>query len=739
MPSEPRVLALLAVLLALGAPLRSMYHLVDIVGSPQTFLAITLVTLLTATAIAGVVRPRVAVAIGAVVMVGGLSWYLMHIQTDPTPGALLSDILALLTGRSLLQINNVELWVLTISPAPVFLGWYFGVRRWYVAASVVAGCTLGFLVLTTDASSVTTLLGMVGVFAAIGFGNVEATSQSRQRKGTTERSQLTTTGRDPSDKKDGVDSGRRAVLEQLAAIVLVSAALSRAPSVGSMATSGNGQGDGSTLEGDLLSGDDSVTIQGSIRLSPEALYTVESEEERYWKVGSYDRYTGGGWIRTGERRPYQNDLTEPPGDSRSLRQQFTAESSIRTVPTAWKPIRYDGDTAVRVSRSGTLHPVEPLSAGDSYEVMSEVPTASAAELRENDGEYPPDIRETYTQLPESTPNRVSERTKTLTANAATTYETALVIERWLEVNKEYSLDVDRPDRNVADSFIFDMERGYCTYYATAMVTMLRTQNVPARFVVGYTPGQQVDERRRVVRGLDSHAWVEVYFPKIGWIQFDPTPANPRRRAERSRIEQARANGEQRVDTTASRPETPTSTPEGETPNSRIGTPTPTSSNSGSSAQSSTPRSPVRARETPMQPGGDGAGGDRNGGLKLPELPSLEETALGVVVLAGVAASLRRAELPKRISRRLGLRHQRRKDPATDVERAFQRAMHILEKQDRPREPGETVREYLDDVDGPDNVHRLAVVRERLRYAGIVTEETADEAVAIADGIVSEYQ
>ncbi len=73
-----------------------------------------------------------------------------------------------------------------------------------------------------------------------------------------------------------------------------------------------------------------------------------------------------------------------------------------------------------------------------------------------------------------------------------------------------------------------MDEGYCVYFATTMVTMLRTQGIPARMTVGYTSGQRIDENQWVVRGLNSHAWVEVYFPDQGWVQFD------RRRPGRAR-------------------------------------------------------------------------------------------------------------------------------------------------------------------------------------------------------------
>jgi hypothetical protein len=70
-----------------------------------------------------------------------------------------------------------------------------------------------------------------------------------------------------------------------------------------------------------------------------------------------------------------------------------------------------------------------------------------------------------------------------------------------------------------------IKKGYCEYFATAMVMMLRAQGIPARYVLGYLPGQeQEDGTWRVNRGA-AHAWVEVYFPDYGWVEFDPTPGN----------------------------------------------------------------------------------------------------------------------------------------------------------------------------------------------------------------------
>lgn len=74
------------------------------------------------------------------------------------------------------------------------------------------------------------------------------------------------------------------------------------------------------------------------------------------------------------------------------------------------------------------------------------------------------------------------------------------------------------------SFLFDTQAGYCQHFSGAMALLLRMGGVPARVASGFSPGTFDAARGEwVVRDVDAHSWVEVYFPKIGWVTFDPTP------------------------------------------------------------------------------------------------------------------------------------------------------------------------------------------------------------------------
>ncbi len=91
------------------------------------------------------------------------------------------------------------------------------------------------------------------------------------------------------------------------------------------------------------------------------------------------------------------------------------------------------------------------------------------------------------------------------------------------------------DQDSVDWFLFDIKQGFCNYYATAQIVLLRSIGIPARYILGYAEGDLLDdtgtnfiptEFTYIVRHRDAHAWPEVYFPGIGWIEFEPTSSQP---------------------------------------------------------------------------------------------------------------------------------------------------------------------------------------------------------------------
>ena len=90
----------------------------------------------------------------------------------------------------------------------------------------------------------------------------------------------------------------------------------------------------------------------------------------------------------------------------------------------------------------------------------------------------------------------------------------------------YSTEIVPPPIGVdgVEWFITTQRVGFCNYFASAMITMLRSLDIPARMVVGFAPGEWDDQRNTwIVRAKNYHAWPEVYFPDYGWVEFEPTP------------------------------------------------------------------------------------------------------------------------------------------------------------------------------------------------------------------------
>jgi transglutaminase-like putative cysteine protease len=70
--------------------------------------------------------------------------------------------------------------------------------------------------------------------------------------------------------------------------------------------------------------------------------------------------------------------------------------------------------------------------------------------------------------------------------------------------------------------VVKLKKGVCQDFAHLMIACLRNQGVAARYVSGYLETFPPPGKEKLVGSDASHAWVAVYFPDIGWVEFDPT-------------------------------------------------------------------------------------------------------------------------------------------------------------------------------------------------------------------------
>ncbi|MEZ3162872.1 transglutaminase family protein [Halorubrum miltondacostae] len=723
-PGDDRRLAdpaAVGVAVVAAAYLAVFFEVANVVGGTARTAAVVAVAGLGGLALARVIGERAAMIFSGGIFVAGLLAYFFAVPESQralfTVRSVALDVLALSTGLSVLRLALADVWVLAVAPVPTFLVGYFAGRGRHVAAAAVAGGTLGFLVLTGDAGTGAAVAGVVGLALAVGLSTLATPSRLRGHAGTF------------------------ALI--VAAMVVASATVTVVPG-GAAVPLGIDRGT-STLESSL-SGDDELEVVGSTRLSPEVRYTIESPVERNWHTGAYDTYTGDGWVRTGERSAVNGTLAGPPGESERVETTVTAEAESGALPAPWKPVGASGGGTVEVDERGSLRLAEPLDLGDEVTVESRVLDADPATLRNASTDYPEAIEERYTQLPESTPERVGDRTEEIVAaaGAESPYEQAAAVEAYLRSEYAYSLTVERPEGDVADTFLFEMDAGYCVYFATTMAAMLRSQGVPTRFESGYTTGQRVGEDEYVVRGQNAHTWVSIYVPDHGWVAFDPTPSDPRDEARDTRLAEARADGAEDVDTEAS---TPNQTLEVDP---STGGPNTADGGSGENSIENGTADPAAggANATNGSQGSSSADiarleGGPAGGVSASDSPNVEAdggstplpdggTALYWLLVAALGvAGARRTGFGDGVSRRVGpVLPRLRRDPATDAKRAFADLERLLAGRYRERRPGETPRSYVDAIrtlGADERVETVAAAYERAAYAGSVTRDEADEA------------
>ena len=256
----------------------------------------------------------------------------------------------------------------------------------------------------------------------------------------------------------------------------------------------------------------------------------------YWRVRSYNIFLDDQWFAenvsntsfTPDQQPLS--LADPEGQTAEF--AFTVLSTnLTTLVTPAHPVwvSYPSELYFLSILPGKVDPIQfrsdqPVLPGEQYYVRANVEDPTVVQLRDAGETYPGWVTRYYLQLPENLSPEIVALAQRITARAKTPYEMAIAITSYLRNNMTYSTTVEDPPagQDPLDWFLFDSKSGFCNYFATAEVILLRSVGIPARMVVGFAEGELDPPDHYVVRQLDSHAWPEVFFPGIGWVEFEPT-------------------------------------------------------------------------------------------------------------------------------------------------------------------------------------------------------------------------
>jgi transglutaminase-like putative cysteine protease len=254
-----------------------------------------------------------------------------------------------------------------------------------------------------------------------------------------------------------------------------------------------------------------------------------------WRGLSFDYYDGRSWRRSDRtRRPisiqgWYYKIEDSAQGTNWIHQTFFIEAlSTDVVFATHRVLAVSRDVGtLRRDSSENLYTTRHLKKKLRYSAVSDPISPNPANISDR-APIPQEILSNYLQLPVLDP-RIADLAKQVTGMVKGRYAKARALEQYLRSHYAYSL-ILAGTPNSSDPlamFLFDVRKGHCEYYASAMAVMLRQIGIPSRLVNGFRAG----EYNRIgddftVRQYNAHSWVEAYFPPYGWIEFDPTPFDP---------------------------------------------------------------------------------------------------------------------------------------------------------------------------------------------------------------------
>jgi len=270
----------------------------------------------------------------------------------------------------------------------------------------------------------------------------------------------------------------------------------------------------------------------------EPAFEVQTNAPTYWRLVVADRWDGNRFIPSDPNSQSAFNGSSV-GDisagiaTTTLQQKFTVQrltgvpgSNLFMLPAATAPVSvkgagktYQSATNLDVWVKGSVH------TGLKYTVVSQIAHPSANDLQGSiDFATVPGLQQ-YLDT-SGIDQQVVTLARSITSGKKTPFDRALALQDYLLNPKlfHYSLDVPQlaSGGDQLRRFLTEVRTGYCEQFANAFALMARINGIPSRVAIGFTAGVAQGDHYEIT-GKDSHAWPELYFPKVGWVRFEPTP------------------------------------------------------------------------------------------------------------------------------------------------------------------------------------------------------------------------
>ena len=315
------------------------------------------------------------------------------------------------------------------------------------------------------------------------------------------------------------------------------------------------------------------------------VFQVQSTRPHYWKAGVLTVFDGTRWVSAPATQasyhatdaigipPSQETAKElhPDNGSDITQVGFTVEALADShLLSTGQPLRYTLTSPIdaNLTTDGSVLASGDLPRGATYTVRAYSPNPRPKQLAEVGNAFPASVAESvsvdHVTIPvwgSTTKKRtrlpIDERLVEASNQAwhasgadepgTSEYGAVVALESYFH-GKQFHYDQTPPTGPgpVLAYFMLHSHRGYCQMYSGSMALVLRLHGIPARVAYGFTEGSQTQDGYKVT-DRDAHSWVEAYFPKYGWIPFEPTPTRnlPEVQASTTNAAWAKSVGDQK--------------------------------------------------------------------------------------------------------------------------------------------------------------------------------------------------
>jgi len=315
------------------------------------------------------------------------------------------------------------------------------------------------------------------------------------------------------------------------------------------------------------------------------VFQVQSAHPHYWKAGVLTVFDGAHWVSSPATQanyhatdaigiPTSQETSKelhPDNPSDITQVGFTVEAlaDFRLLSTG-QPLRYTLTSPIDASLTtdGSVIATGDLPRGATYTVRAYSPNPKPKQLAEVGNAFPPSVAQSVVVNRAAIPvwgSATKKRTlvpidsRLIAASnqawhasgadepGTSEYGAVVALESYFH-GKQFHYDQTPPvgAGPVLAYFMLHSHRGYCQMYSGSMALVLRLHGIPARVAYGFTEGSQTQNGYKVT-DRDAHAWVEAFFPKYGWIPFEPTPTRnlPEVQASTTNASWVRSIGDQK--------------------------------------------------------------------------------------------------------------------------------------------------------------------------------------------------